>query len=95
MIFSAINKVAGCEVRSLDYLNWETFLGYFNEIGEGLFSQVINIRQKLNKGKKLDKVDKEFYKKNKEIIDLKPVLSEEEQRDKEEYEELIRQKLGI
>lgn len=37
MIFSAVNHVAGFEVRNADELHWWTFLSYFNEIGEGLF----------------------------------------------------------
>ena len=32
MIFPAINKVAGCEVRLLDYLHWYTFYGFFQGI---------------------------------------------------------------
>ena len=83
MIFSAVNKVAGCEVRSLEYMHWWTFLGYFYEIGEGLFSNVLHIRQKRMSGKKLEKHEIEFYRKNKDIIDLKSRLTEEEQKEKE------------
>lgn len=83
MIFSAVNKVAGCEVRSLEYMHWWTFLGYFYEIGEGLFSNVLHIRQKRMSGKKLEKHEVEFYRKNKDIIDLKTRLTEEEQKEKE------------
>lgn len=90
MIFSAVNKIAGCEVRSLKYLHWWTFLGYFNEVGEGLFSNVLHIRQKRATGKKLEKHELEFYRKNKDIIDLKNRLTEEEQREKEELLKLLR-----
>lgn len=79
IIFSAINKVAGMETRSLNYLHWWTFLGYFNEIGEGLFSTVINIRQKKNSGKKLDKFEQEYYNEHKSMIDLKTRYTQEEQ----------------
>ncbi|WP_429149176.1 Gp15 family bacteriophage protein [Anaerotaenia torta] len=79
IIFSAVNKVAGFETRAIDYMHWWTFLGYFNEIGEGLLSTVINIRAKKNKGKKLEKYEQEFYRNNKALIDLKVKLSEEEQ----------------
>ena len=51
----------------------------FGEIGEGLYSQVMNIRSKMAKGKKLDKTDKEFYNDHKELIDLKRKLTLEEQ----------------
>ncbi len=83
LIFSAVNKVAGYETRSTEYLHWWTFLGFFNEIGEGLFSTVINIRSKKNKGKKLEKHEQEFYKENKSLIDLNRKLSTEEQEERE------------
>lgn len=79
IIFSAINKVAGCETREKEYIHWWTFLGYFSEIGEGLFSTIINIRQKKNKGKKLEKYEQEFYRNNKELINLRQKYTEEEQ----------------
>ena len=71
IIFPAVNKAAGFETRTVKYLHWWTFLGYFNEIGEGLFSSVIGIRQKLNKGKKLEKYEQEFYRNHRNMIDLK------------------------
>lgn len=79
IIFSAVNKVAGKEVRLEKYMHWWTFLGYFSEIGEGLFSQVVNIRIKRSKGRKLEKYEQEFYRENKEIIDLKKTYSDDEQ----------------
>lgn len=77
-IFSAINKTAGKEVRELEYMHWWTFLGLFSEMGEGLYSQVVNIRRKKAKGKKLEKYEQEFYRDNKDIIDIHPVYTEEE-----------------
>lgn len=71
MIFSAINKIAGKEIRNVEYMHWWTFLGLFNEIGEGMFSSVLNIRNKKSRHKKLEKYEQEFYKENKSIIDLK------------------------
>ena len=79
IIFPDINKVAGYETRSVDYLHWWTFLGFFNEIGEGLFAQVMHIRSKKAKGKKLEKWEKEFYREHREMIDLKNKLTAEEQ----------------
>ena len=78
IIVPAINKVAGCEVRSLPYLHWWTFLGYYMEIGEGLFANVLNIRSKKMKGEKLEKWEKEFERDNKDLIVLKRQESEEE-----------------
>ncbi len=79
MIFSAVNKVAGTEVRNKEDLHWWTFLGYFSEIGEGLFSTVINIRNKKNKGQKLERYEQEFYNSNKQLIDLKRKYTIDEQ----------------
>ena len=89
IIFSAVNKVAGKETRAVDYMHWWTFLGYFNEIGEGLLSTVINIRQKKNKGKRLEKHEQEFYRENKTLIDIKTRLTPEEQAEKEYFEKLL------
>lgn len=78
IIFPAVNKCAGYEVRSVPYLHWWTFLGFFNELGEGLFSEVIAIRSKLGKGKKLDKREHEFYRAHRKMIDLRVKKTAEE-----------------
>ncbi len=65
LIFPAVNKVAGVEVRTLPYLHWWTFLGYYQSIDhDGLFGYVLTIRQKKAKGKKLEKHEQEFYRSN-------------------------------
>lgn len=89
MIFSAVNDVAHQETRAVPYMHWWTFLGYFNEIREGLFSQVLLIRQKQSKGKELDKAEKEFYAENKELIDLKKKLTKEEQEENDRWNKLL------
>ncbi len=94
MIFSAVNKVAGRETRELDYLHWWTFLGYFNEVGEGTFSFIVGIRHKLNKGKKLEKHEKEFLFHNKELVLMKKPLTKEEQEQEDAYKSLLDEVLG-
>lgn len=94
MIFSAVNKVAGHETRELDYLHWWTFLGYFNEVGEGTFSFIVGIRHKLNKGKKLEKHEKEFLSHNKELVLMKKPLTKEEQEQEDAYKSLLDEVLG-
>lgn len=94
MIFSAVNKVAGKETRELEYLHWWTFLGYFNEMGEGTFSFIVGIRHKLNKGKKLEKYEKEFLAHNKELVQLKKPKTKEEQEQEDEYKALLDEVLG-
>lgn len=71
ILIPAINKVLNTEIRAKEYMHWWTFLGAYMEIGESLFSNVINIRQKKAKGKKLEKHEHEFYKENKSLIDFK------------------------
>lgn len=71
ILFPAINKAAGFVVRNCEYLHWWEFLGFFGEIDEGLFSAVMNIRQKKAQGKPLEKHEKEFYRKNRNLINIK------------------------
>lgn len=94
MIFAAVNKVAGTETRELPYLHWWTFLGYFNEVGEGTFSFIVGIRNKLNDGKKLEKHEEEFYSKNRKLVKIQPVLTEEQQEQEDAYNALLHEVLG-
>lgn len=71
IILGDINKVAGKEVREAEYLHWWTFLSYFYGIGEGQLSTIISIRSKKISGKKLEKWEEEFYKKNKHKIEFR------------------------
>ncbi len=97
MIFSAVNKVAGKEIRKKKKwkkLHWWTFLGYFNEVGEGTFSFIVGIRNKLNKGKKLEKHEKEFLSHNKELVLMKKPKTKEEQEQEDAYQALLDEVLG-
>ena len=84
IIIPAINKVLNKEIRAEKYMHWWTFLGAYMEIGEGLFSNIIHIRQKKAKGKKLEKWEQEFYKENKSLVDFQ----HKEKRSNEEKEML-------
>ena len=80
LIISTINTMLGRDIRN-EPLHWWTFLGYFQNIpAESFFATVIDIRQKLKSGKLKDKVEREFYRKNKDIIDIKKQYPEEEKR---------------
>ena len=94
MIVPAVNKVAGTEVRAVSYMHWWTFFGYFMEIGDGLFSSVLNIRYKKSHGKKLEKWEKEFYRENKQIIDFHAKISEEELARRKEERKAIEELVG-
>lgn len=89
LIFPAINKVAGKEIRHVEYMHWWTFMGYFMEIEEGTFSTVLGIRQKRAKGKKLEKWELEFYANNKELCVIKTKYTQEEQEEMERLNKLL------
>lgn len=70
IIIPAVNKILNLEIRAKEYLHWWTFLGAYMEIGDSLFSNIVNIRVKKAKGKKLEKHELDFYKENKSLIDF-------------------------
>lgn len=71
LIFPAINKVAGMEVRAVPYMHWWTFLGYFQSIDrEDIWGFILTIRQKRAKGKKLEKYEKDFLNANRDICEV-------------------------
>ncbi len=89
IMFPAINKVAGYETRSAKYIHWWTFLGYYMEISDGIYSNVLNIRMKKAKHKPLEKWEREFWSSNKKICVLKTRLSNEEQAAKDRLNALL------
>lgn len=64
IIVSAINKVAGKEIRLEQYIHWWTFIGYYMAVGESTISTVVSIRDKIMSGKKLEKWENEFKREN-------------------------------
>ena len=79
LIVSDINRVAGKDVRGEKFLHWWTFISWFNGIGEGQLSFVVGIRDKLRRGKKLSQQEREFYRKNRSMVDFKRVYTETEE----------------
>lgn len=88
-IVADVNKVAGTEIRALPYLHWWTFLSYFQAIGEGQLSTLVSIRDKLRRGKKLEKWEQEYYRENKGRVDLKKRYSAEELAEQERLKKLL------
>lgn len=86
-IIAPINRVLGREVREIPYdvenntggLHWWTFMSAYMEIGgDCMFSQIVSIRDKKARGKKLEKHEKEWLRRNQHIVDFKRKYSEAE-----------------
>ena len=89
VIVSDVNKAAGKEIRELPYLHWWTFLGWFHSIGEGGLSTLVSIRDKLNRGKKLEKWEQEYYRRNKNQVKLQKKYSASELAEQERLQKLL------
>lgn len=79
LIVSPVNRILGYDCRGVDYLHWWSFVAAFYEIGECAFSHVTSIRQKLAKGKPLEKWEKAYYAEHADVVKLKSQLSTDEQ----------------
>lgn len=89
ILFPAINKAAGFEVRTARYVHWWTFLGYYMEISEGVFANVLSLRLKKARGKKLEKWEREYWNSNKSVCVLQTKLSAVEQAEKDRLNLLL------
>lgn len=79
LIAPPVSRVLGYDIRDPEkYTHWFSFLSAYSEIGECTFSTVVSIRSKKIRGKPLDKFDLEFYRQNRDIVDLPVRLSIEE-----------------
>ena len=94
LIFPAINKVAGQEVRLAEYMHWWTFMGFFRSIDrEDTYGYVLMLRQKKGQGKQLEKWESEYWNNNRDICDLHMTASsgaEAEDALAEIYKELLK-----
>ena len=81
IICAAVNKVANTEIRSMQYLHWWTFMGYFSEVGESTLSTVVSIRNKIVKGKKLEKYENEFRRNNPQYFNWNSKTAQEREED--------------
>lgn len=85
LIFAAVNEVAHMDIRINPDIHYWTYLSYIQSINsKSLFASIVRIREKLNKGQKLDKDERKFYKENKEMIDLQKQTKEDK-----EFEDFI------
>ena len=60
IVCAAVNTVANQEIRSVEYLHWWTFLGYYMSVGQSVLSTVVSIRDKIAHHKKLEDWEKKF-----------------------------------
>ena len=89
LIFPALNRVAGFEVRRADYIHWWTFMGYFMEIKDSTYSAVLGLRSKKAHGKKLEKNEREFWAHNRDICELKTKYTDAEREEQERLRKII------
>lgn len=75
-----ISRTLGYSVRDENrYTHWYDFVGAYMEIGDCVFSNIVSIRNKRAKGKKLEKYEEDFYRENRKLIDLPRKLTAEEE----------------
>ena len=80
LMIAPINHILGFECRAVEYLHWRTFLSAYLEIPpESVFARVLRIREKLRTGKKLEKYERTWYHKNRDLVHLKPKFSKAEE----------------
>ena len=69
-IVAPINRVTGTEIRSI--------VAAYYEIGDCTFAQIVRIRDKKARGKPLDKTEQDWYRKNRNLVDLKTKYTQED-----------------
>lgn len=89
LIVADVNQVAGQEIRSLPFLHWWSFLSFFHAIGQGQLSAVVAIRDKLRRGKPLEKWEKDFYREHKSQVDLPKQYSARERQEQQRLLQLL------
>lgn len=80
IIVAPVNRVLGKEIRAVEYLHYWSFLSAYMEIGgECTFAQVVSMRDKVSRHKKLEKHEKEWLKRNRKLVDFKRKYTEAEE----------------
>lgn len=79
VIVSPINKIIGTEVRALEYLHWWTYKAAWDEIPpDCTWAQVVRIRNKRARNKPLDKSEAQWYRENRDLVEIAPTYTAEE-----------------
>ena len=86
-IIAPVNRVLGFDSRGVEYdpvnntggLHWWTFLSAYMEIGgDCLYSQIVSIRDKQARKKKLEKYEREWLRRNGDLVRIKPRYTQAE-----------------
>lgn len=77
-IIAPVNRVVGREIRGEAFFHWWSFLAAYMEIGQCVFGRIVGIRAARAAGKKLDKADAEWYRQNRELVELRQKFTPEE-----------------
>ena len=91
LIAAGISKAAGQDVRTLPYLHWWSFFGWFDSIADGPFATVVALRDKLRRGKKLEPWEREFYRAHRAEVDLHRPASPEADAEKQRLLALLKE----
>lgn len=70
LITSAINSVAGKDIRAEENLHWWTFIGYYMAISDCALTSIVAIRSKIANHEKLEKHEKKFRYENPQYFDI-------------------------
>lgn len=79
LIVAPVSRIVGSDIRALPYLHWWSFLSAYMEIGECTFATIVSIRNKLNRGKKLEKWEQAYLREHADTVRLKHKVSSAEQ----------------
>lgn len=79
LIIAPVNRIMGHDIRGDEYVHWWSFLAAYGEIGECTWAQVVHIRDAKARGRPLDKTDQEWYRKNKNLVDLDQKITTQEE----------------
>lgn len=90
ILFPAVNRAAGFEVRAVDFMHWWTFLGLVMSVdADSVWANVLHLRGKRAKGKKLEKWEQEYWSANRAICELRRKETPEDRARKEELKKLF------
>lgn len=90
ILFPAVNRAAGFETRSAEYIHWWTFLGWCMSVdSSSVWANVLSLRSKRARGKPLEKWEQEYWAANKAICVLRHRDTPEEKAQKEELKKLF------